>query len=183
MPVFGKVSEGEVSEIEFKYNAIDKTGMKFGRLLLIERIRANRRIAYRCLCDCGNEKIVYSYCFTEKNPTRSCGCLQREQAFEMGKAKLIDITGKRFGHLIAMHRVEDDSNGNPRWECLCVCGRTTIKYSASLRGGFTRSCGCVIKEMNKDILDLYRWKLGENKRNRRRVIRESRTMKSDARGK
>lgn len=61
-------------------------------------------------------------------------------------AKLKDITGQRFGRLVAVkpHR---DSNGNWKWECKCDCGNTTYVSSGLLKSGNTKSCGCLHREM------------------------------------
>jgi hypothetical protein len=51
----------------------------------------------------------------------------------------VDITGQRFGRLIALNRV---SASRSSWECLCDCGNTKIILLYSLRSGSTKSCGC-----------------------------------------
>lgn len=59
-----------------------KIGERFGRLLIIEQVASDPRRGrrYRCLCDCGAEKILISSTLTQKSePTRSCGCLGRER--------------------------------------------------------------------------------------------------------
>jgi len=38
----------------------------------------------------------------------------------MGKYK--DLTGQRFGSVVAVKRVENGKNGNARWNCKCDCG-------------------------------------------------------------
>ena len=54
-------------------------GDVFGRL---EVVKVDG-IAIRCQCRCGTTKIVIKYHLTQtKNPTRSCGCLQRQRAAE-----------------------------------------------------------------------------------------------------
>ena len=42
-----------------------------------------------------------------------------------------------FGSLVAQRYV-----GGSRWECLCVCGKTTIVGISSLTSGNTKLCGC-----------------------------------------
>ena len=37
-------------------------------------------------------------------------------------SKLKDITGERFGRLVVVERVENDSNGQAMWLCQCDCG-------------------------------------------------------------
>ena len=58
-------------------------GHRFGRLIVVERaenvLHANgrRRVAWVCLCDCGNSAVVETYPLTS-GMTRSCGCLRSE---------------------------------------------------------------------------------------------------------
>lgn len=53
----------------------------------------------------------------------------------------IDLTGKRFGHLLVVRRVENRS-GNPRWLCRCDCGNDHVTFGYMLRSGRSRSCRC-----------------------------------------
>lgn len=52
-----------------------------------------------------------------------------------------DITGKRFGRLVAVKFVPDDSEFS-KFECVCDCGKTVIVMAQSLNRGATVSCGC-----------------------------------------
>jgi len=55
----------------------------------------------------------------------------------MGR-KRIDLTGKRFGRLIAIEYVIGG-----RWVCKCDCGNEITAITNNLtRGGHTTSCGC-----------------------------------------
>jgi hypothetical protein len=58
--------------------------------------------------------------------------------------KVIDLTGRRFGLLIVIERVENPNpaNRNSRWHCRCDCGGETTTISQHLRSGHTTSCGC-----------------------------------------
>lgn len=64
-------------------NFQDLAGMKFGRLTVIEqaenKMRANGlpRVAWRCLCDCGNTCVVQAD-LIKSGRTRSCGCAKAE---------------------------------------------------------------------------------------------------------
>src|SRR4030095_1421543 len=49
-----------------------------------------------------------------------------------------DLSGQAFHQLIAQRYL-----GQSRWECLCVCGKTTRVQTAHLTNGHTRSCGCL----------------------------------------
>ena len=67
--------------------------------------------------------------------------------------KLIDLTGKRFGRLTVIRRVDnyvppdDKYNFQPQWECVCDCGTTgVITYGNHLKQGKTKSCGCLRRE-------------------------------------
>ena len=50
-------------------------------------------------------------------------------------SRATDLTGRRFGHLVAVERV-----GN-RWLCRCDCGRTTVVRVGDLNRGSAASCG------------------------------------------
>lgn len=54
----------------------------------------------------------------------------------------VDLTGQRFGKLIALRRCE----GNVKvtyWECICECGTVKAILYNNLHYGRTRSCGCL----------------------------------------
>ena len=58
-------------------------------------------------------------------------------------SKLIDLTGKRFGRLTVLEKVENKGKTtNARWLCLCDCGNTTEVLGTTLRRGESTSCGC-----------------------------------------
>src|SRR5258708_2078690 len=54
--------------------------MKFNRLRVTGRAENNKsnRAMWFCVCDCGNETVVESWCLRSGN-TKSCGCLHDEQ--------------------------------------------------------------------------------------------------------
>lgn len=62
---------------------IDLTGMRFGRLTVLERQGSNNRgqALWGCVCDCGNEVVVESWSLRGGN-TQSCGCLWKERVRE-----------------------------------------------------------------------------------------------------
>lgn len=62
-----------------KLKGIDLTGMRFGRLLVLERTneRSNTFVVYLCVCDCGKQKKATTGALRSGN-TRSCGCLEIE---------------------------------------------------------------------------------------------------------
>ena len=52
----------------------------------------------------------------------------------------IDMTGKRLGRLVVLHRVARYTK-EARWRCQCDCGNRVTVRGANLRR-VTRSCGC-----------------------------------------
>lgn len=50
-----------------------------------------------------------------------------------------DLTGKRFGKLVAIKKVE---GGSSRWLCQCDCGNEKVIYATNLMNGQSKSCGC-----------------------------------------
>jgi hypothetical protein len=58
----------------------------------------------------------------------------------------IDLTGQRFGRLLAERR-DHTSAGEVRWLCRCECGKSKAVRSSLLRGGITQSCGCLHREL------------------------------------
>lgn len=62
----------------------------------------------------------------------------------MGKA--IDETGKTYGYLTVISRVENDKRRRAQWLCQCKCGNTQIASGVELRNGHVKSCGCYQKE-------------------------------------
>ena len=59
--------------------------------------------------------------------------------------KFIDISGQRFGRLLAVQRAPNIGK-LAAYECVCDCGTVVIKPSMRLKTGGARSCGCLRKE-------------------------------------
>lgn len=116
----------------------DFSGRTFGRLKVtgihINHRKRSERI-WECVCECGgvvfvNEsRLVYG-------KTTSCGCLRHRK----------DITGKRYGKLVAIERVyvKRETKG-AMWFFKCDCGNNKVLNSRDVlkRNGGTRSCGCL----------------------------------------
>jgi hypothetical protein len=114
----------------------DITGNKYGNLLVLEFAGTNkyRSSLWKCLCDCGNTKIISGSCL-KNGDTKSCGCL-----------KFFDLTGKKFGKLTVIRSL-GRKDRQIVWECLCECGNKTEVISASIRDGSTKSCGCLRRKL------------------------------------
>ena len=123
---------------------LDLTGQRFGKLIVIKRTeqRQNGSVVWECQCDCGNSVMVNS-ARLRNGQTASCGCLRKEKS---RKASKKDLTGQRFGRLIALKPMEERKNGYIAWECQCDCGNSVMVNGAHLRNGQTVSCGCLQKE-------------------------------------
>ena len=58
-------------------------------------------------------------------------------------SKAMDLTGKRFGRLTVIKRVENTKQNRVNWLCLCDCGKYSKASSDHLLSGHTQSCGCL----------------------------------------
>lgn len=99
----------------------------------IRNKKGETKIHYRCLCDCGKETIVSKSSLIH-GKTVSCGC-----------KKLNDLTGQRFGMLVAIEKFKDYNPGGSvifKYRCICDCGNETIVSHSNLMYGNTISCGC-----------------------------------------
>src|SRR5262249_21253274 len=66
----------------------DMVGQRFGRLRVLARdgVDCDRRITWRCVCDCGKEAVVCGRNLRSRN-TRSCGCFRLELIHRHGMWK------------------------------------------------------------------------------------------------
>lgn len=64
--------------------------------------------------------------------------------------KLVDLTGRRFNKLTVIKRAGSQNN-NAMWLCKCDCGNEIRVISASLTSGNTKSCGCLQREIVKNV--------------------------------
>ena len=80
----------------------DRTGERYGRLLVVEHYGKDSRGKYlwKCVCDCGNEKIVVGDNLSS-GKSNSCGCLKKE---------FLSKKGNQFGlysdRRLAIYRVQ-----------------------------------------------------------------------------
>lgn len=99
------------------------------------------RMMWRCRCSCGVERVV-SASNLRGGKSTSCG-------HDRGASRRIDLTGQRFGHLVALSR-EGYRSGQSLWLCRCDCGKTATVSMSNLRSGHTTSCGCALKAVQQD---------------------------------
>lgn len=60
----------------------------------------------------------------------------------------IDITGQRFGRLIAIEPTNRRNGSNIVWKCKCDCGKITYVNTVNIKNT-TKSCGCLKQELRK----------------------------------
>lgn len=122
-------------------------GDRYGRLTVLEPAEptdARSRPRWLVQCDCGTTKSIAQ---ERLGKSQSCGCLRLERVTE---AKLIDLTGQRFGRLTVLRRGSDlrhpGGKVSARWVTQCDCGGSTEVTTQNLRRGKTSSCGCLEAE-------------------------------------
>lgn len=140
--------------------AIDLTGQRFHRLVVLERDYnkkdKSRQAWWKCKCDCGNEITVRGQCLRNGN-TQSCGCYGQEKRNEgirkskkvlehckvLAKNRIIDMTGYKIGKLTVIRKTDLNKNHSVIWECQCECGNICYVTQNCLKKGDTKSCGCI----------------------------------------
>lgn len=60
----------------------------------------------------------------------------------VGIHKTKDLSGYRFGHLIAVSLSHQDKYRIWYWNCICDCGKWRVVRAGRLRNGTVQSCGC-----------------------------------------
>ena len=125
----------------------DLTGMRFGRLVAVEPTGQRGRnggTVWRCACDCGNETLAVSTQLTQ-GYKKSCGC--------WGRPALKEYVGQRFGSL-TVTEYAGKKGGAHQWRCRCDCGNETVVGQTNLQRGWTKSCGCLQREAQRENLQL-----------------------------
>lgn len=67
-----------------------------------------------------------------------------------------DLTGQRFGELVAIQRVANGKGRQTRWLCRCDCGNESVVFASNLVHGMTKSCGCTRIEKTAQKLATHR---------------------------
>lgn len=88
--------------------------------------------------------------------TRSCGCYHQKV---MREKLLKDISGKRFGRLVALY-CSSKPNEPVKWKCKCDCGKELNVLYSNLYTRNTTSCGCYHLERQKEYKDISGRKFG-----------------------
>ena len=126
-------------------NYIDRTGWENEYFKIVSRAPNSKagRTIWNCLCkNCGN---------ISSGRHTSCGCTRKQN---IGKALRKDLTGQRFGMLIAKEYAGySNSSGNAVWICDCDCGNTCKVDSNNLIALHTLSCGCINSSIGADSIE------------------------------
>jgi len=54
--------------------------------------------------------------------------------------------GDKFGRLTVIGIVENSPTKNRKWKVECICGAEKQVWASTLRGGQTKSCGCLLRK-------------------------------------
>lgn len=133
-------------------------GQKCGRLTVtrekpIDEYPDGKRkcVQWYCDCDCGTKDHLVDGTQLRRGKIKSCGCLKIDSA----KNGNIDISGQKFGMLVAKKRVAQPENIKCKmgawWLCECDCGGGIISSYSKLKSGNTKSCGCLISNGERII--------------------------------
>ena len=123
-------------------------GFRVG-MLTVEKRTAEQKNGYSvwlCRCDCGGEIMLDTRCL-QRGTVRDCGCTTKV------KPGTTDITGMRFGKLIAIEQTGERRNsGSAVWLCKCDCGNECKASVQQLQAGYRKSCGCLGHPPLKDYV-------------------------------
>ncbi len=158
-----------------QHNIEDLTGRKYRRLEVVKRVK-NRRIGKKqkaasywlCQCDCGSDPKEIKGGSLKQGLTESCGCLHSEKSTIVGKAKLINLKGERFGKLVVSRQAK--TRGIKIWWTVqCDCGSDPYEIeSYKLRNDRHQCPGCSTAVAAKDLTgeQFGRWTVIERTKNR-----------------
>jgi 5-methylcytosine-specific restriction endonuclease McrA len=59
------------------------------------------------------------------------------------------MVGQTFARLTVVARAGNTAKGQATWHCSCLCGNKVILEGQKLRGGNTKSCGCLRREKDE----------------------------------
>lgn len=123
-------------------------GFRVGMLTVDKRTdgKKNGYSVWLCRCDCGCEVLLDTRCL-QRGTVRDCGCVTK------AKPGTTDITGMRFGKLIAIAPTDERKNsGSVVWVSKCDCGNTCKASLHQLQAGYRKSCGCLSHPPLKDFV-------------------------------
>lgn len=116
----------------------------------------NKEAYWSCKCPiCDNIWEVRGSHLNEPNPISCCKkCSSLKNLEQIKEPYHKDITGQRFGKLVALEKTNKKGSKTYLWKCKCDCGRYCEKELQYLMNGDTQSCGCLTSLQEKNIEDL-----------------------------
>lgn len=116
--------------------ATDLTERRFGRLVALRRVDndACGNAQWMCKCDCGNTATVRSAFLKRGQMFCSKGCKLHYRS---------DISGNRYGRLIALSVVGKGQKSKAIWRFRCDCGGEVERIADQVIQGNVASCGCL----------------------------------------
>lgn len=151
-----------IDEDGISHNLKDLTGQRFGRLVVLEiaKVDKKRGAIWKCKCDCSNNEIEVPRDNLISGYTQSCGCLRKEKArqscFINHKHSLSVKVGEKYGKLTILEVCPQKKAGKSALcLCQCDCGSEPKWIEAhALRRGNTKSCGCIVSYGEQKISQL-----------------------------
>ena len=134
---------------------IDITGQTFGLWKVIQKTDqrgADRSIMWECEClSCGKHYLINGSNLRNGHSSQGCKSCISHKRERKGK----DISGRRFGLLVAVCPTEERANnGAIIWKCQCDCGNIKYVSISNLMTGNVQSCGCLVSKGEKIINDI-----------------------------
>lgn len=129
-----------------------KAGDRIGRWTVLgeyELTGRNER-KWLCRCDCGTERYVLERSLLYGGSV-SCGCLRKERALETNSP---DLTGRQFGELTVIRKVENTKHNSTHRLCKCSCGADYVVQGSLLVTGKRTRCSSKVHEKNYAYVDI-----------------------------
>ena len=127
---------------------LEITGNKYGDLTALYYTgtkRGSNRV-WRCLCSCGNTIDVTAE-YLQTGHKQNCGCKKPDRSYQRK-----DLTGQRFGRLVALKPTRKNKHLTFVWLCQCDCGNQVEVPCNALNSGNTKSCGCIRQPVKNESM-------------------------------
>ena len=118
--------EQRIRAAQCKYK--DIVGVRYGKLTAIERVYENGKSKWRCICDCGNEKIV-DIRNLNSGHTTSCGCIT-----SVAENDMCDILKKKRYNFIQQYRFDDCKDKRRLPFDFAILENDRIKFLIEIQG-------------------------------------------------
>lgn len=140
---------GCLNKNRFLFQAENLDGQRFGRLIVLKIVRANKAGSHwLCQCDCGNKKVIAAKNL-KQGYTKSCGCFKKEMIIaahklEPSKASFNAVfyeyrskaKARGFEFLLSKNEFRTLTKQNC---CYCGCPPSNIRKTRSNNGGYIYS--------------------------------------------